>query len=70
MITFQKQKIGMKRQMKDKPYCGWFLDFCMLKIRYSTLFKKSERQRKQLDLLERSRCDLRKELKKLRNETN
>jgi len=52
--------------MTDKPYCGWFLDFCMLKVRYSNLFKKSERQRKQLDLLERSREDLRKELKKLK----
>ena len=60
----------MRKQMADKPYCGWFLDFCMLKIRYLTLFKKSERQRKQLDLLERSRKDLRKELKKLKNEIN
>ena len=62
-------KKSIQKQMpehKDKPYYGWFLDFCMLKIRYFRLFKKSERQRKQLDLLERSRKDLRKELKKLK----
>ena len=62
-------KKSIQEQMpenKNKPYCGWFLDFCMLKVRYSILLRKSERQRKQIDLLERSRCDLRKELKKLK----
>lgn len=37
-----------------------WIEYQLLKIRYKELLAKSERQRKQLDMLERSRSDIRK----------
>jgi hypothetical protein len=38
----------------------WFIDYINLKIRYTELLTKCERQRKQISMLEQSRNDIRK----------
>jgi hypothetical protein len=42
------------------------IGYGLLKIRYSELLAKSERQRKRIALLERSRADMRKLIRSLR----
>jgi hypothetical protein len=43
--------------LPDEP-----IEHCLLRVRYSELLAKSERQRKRIALLERSRADMRKHI--------